>query len=106
MPPKASKVSELYEKQLTRAIDYARKHPTESKAKIAQTYGVNAITLRCRCKGTQVSRSKVRRDQQLLTSAEEDAVVDWCSRMSDMGFPVTVRMLLSMAVAILHAREN
>lgn len=106
MPPKAPKLSESNEKQLTRAIDYARKHPKESKAKIAQTYGVNVITLRCRCKGSQITRSKAHREQQLLTSGVEDAIVDWCGRMADMGFPVIVRMLLSMAVAILHARNN
>ena len=106
MPPKAQKASDLYEKQLACAISYASKHPKESKAKIAEVYGINATTLRRRCKGTQVSRSKARREQQLLTSGEEEAIVDWCSRMADMGFPVTVRMLLSMAVAILRARGN
>ena len=106
MPPEAPKVSELHEKQLARAIDYAHKHPKESKAKIAKAYGVNPTTLRRRCKCLQVSRSKARREQQLLTSGEEDAVVDWCGRMADMGFPVTVRMLLSMAVAVLRARGN
>ena len=106
MPPKAPKVTELHEKQLARAVDYAHKHPKESKAKVAKAYGVNATTLRRRCKGSQVPRSKARRKQQLLTGGEEDAVVDWCGRMADMGFPVTVRMLLSMAVAILRARGN
>ena len=106
MPPKAHKVSELHKKQLARTVDYAHKHPKELKAKVAKAYGVNAITLRHRCKGTQVPRSKARRKQQLLTESEEDAVVEWCGRMADMGFPVTVRMLLSMAVAILWARGN
>ena len=106
MTPKAPKPSEVREKQLSRAIDYARKHPSESKAKIAKTYVVNAVTLRRRCKGVNVARPKAHREQQLLTSGKEDAIVDWCGRMADMGFPVTVRMLLSMAVAILRSRDS
>ena len=106
MPPKAAKPSELREKQLCRAIDYARKHPSESKAKIADIYGVNAVTLRRRCKDVVVARPKAHREQQLLISGEEDAIADWCGRMADMGFPVTVRMLLSMAVAMLRARNS
>ena len=101
MPPKAAIPSELREKQLCRAMDYARKHPSESKAKIADMYGVNAVTLRRRCKGVNVARHKAHREQQLLTSGEEDAIADWCGRMADMGFPVIVRMLLSITVAIL-----
>lgn len=82
MPPKSSKkIKELqrevklHDKQLARAVDYAHKHPDESKAKIAKAFGVKANTLRWRCRGG-VSRSVSRREQQLLTKGEEDAVVD------------------------------
>ena len=54
MPLKALKVSELHGKQLARTVDYAHKHPKESKAKVAKAHGVNATTLRQRCKCTQV----------------------------------------------------
>ena len=101
MPPKAPKVSELHEKQLTCAINYVHKHQKESKVKVAKASGVNATTLRWRCKGIQVPQSKARHKQQLLTGGEEDAVVDWCSRMADKSFPMTLHMLLSMAAAIL-----
>ena len=57
-------------------------YPNESKAKVA--FGVNSTTLRRRCKGTQVSKSKARQAQQLLTAGEEEAVVDWCGRMCDL----------------------
>ena len=75
---------ELHNKQLARAVDYARKHPNESKVKIAKSYGVKVSTLRGRCKGTTTARSIARQEQQLLTAGEEDAIVDWCRRMSDM----------------------
>ena len=75
---------ELHNKQLARAVDYARKHPTESKVKIAKMYGVKVSTLRDRCKGTSTSRAIARQEQQLLTAGEEDAIVDWCRRMSNM----------------------
>ena len=113
MPPKTSKKIKqlqlelnLHDKQLARAIDYVRKHPNESKAKIAKAYGVNGWTLRHRCRGETQPRSKARQKQQLLTAGEEDAVVDWCKRMSDFFFPVTMLMLESMAVAILRARSS
>jgi len=111
MPPKTSKLIKklqlgltLHDKQHTRAMDYARKHPGESKAKIAKVFGVDASTLRRRCRGVSQTRSKARQKQQLLTAGEEEAVVDWCKRMSDFFFPVTMLMLVSMAVAILRAR--
>jgi len=53
MPPKTSKkIKELqgelklHDSQLTRAVDYARKHPKESKAKVAKAFGVNPTTVR------------------------------------------------------------
>ena len=61
MPPKTMPIKEikkiqrkleLYDKQLARAIDYAHKHLDESKAKVAKTFGVNAVALHRRCKGT------------------------------------------------------
>ena len=106
MPPKAAKPSELRKKQLSLSVDYARKHPSESKGKIAERYGVNAVTLRRRCRGVNIARSKAHREQQLVTKGEKDAIVNWCGRMADMGFPVTVQMLLSMAVAILRACDS
>ena len=90
---------ELHDKQLARAVDYAHKHPDESKAKVAKTFGVDAVTLRRRCKGTP-SKAIARQEQQLLTTGEEDAVADWRRRMSDRYFQVTMLMLVSMAVAI------
>ena len=75
---------ELHNKQLARAVDYARKHPNESKVKIAKRYGVKVSTLCSRYKGTTTARSVAHQEQQLLTAGEEDAVVDWCRRMSDM----------------------
>jgi len=43
--------------------------------------------------------------QQLLSTGEEEAIVDWCRRMSDFFSLVTMLMLVSMAVAILQARS-
>ena len=37
-------------------------------------------------------------EQQLLTTGEEDVVADWCRRMSDRYFPVTILMLVSIAI--------
>ncbi|KAF8436981.1 hypothetical protein BGX38DRAFT_1274280 [Terfezia claveryi] len=92
MPPKTSKKIkqlqlelQIHDKQLARAMDYVRKHSSESKAKIAKAYGVNASTLRRRCRGI--------------------AIVGWCRRMSHLFFPVTMEMLVSIAVAILQARS-
>jgi len=87
------------------ALLTARKHPGETKAKKAKAYGVNAITLRKRCRGITQPRSMARQEQQLLTAGEEKAVVHWCwcGRMSDPYFPVTLLMLISMTVAILRA---
>jgi len=112
-PPKTpKKIKELqqelklHDSQLTRAVDYTRKHPEEFKAKVAKAFGVNATTLWRRCKGIQTTRSKARQGQQLLTVGEEEAVVDWCGRMSDLYFPVTLLMLVSIAIRILQARIN
>ena len=81
IPPKTKPIKEikkiqhkleLHDKQLARAVDYAHKHPDESKAKVAKTFGVDAVTLRRRCKGKAIARQ----EQQLLTAGEEDAVAD------------------------------
>ena len=84
---------ELHDKQLAHAVDYARKHPDESKAKVAKTFGVSAVTLRRRCKGTP-SKAIARQEQQLLIAGEEDAVADWCRIISDRYFLVTMLMLV------------
>jgi len=55
MAPKSSKKIKalqlelkLHDQQLARAVDCARKHPTESKAKVAKAYGVKVSPLRWR----------------------------------------------------------
>ena len=73
MSAKTNTDSEL---QLAHPIDYAYKHLKEVKAKVARAYNVNATTLDRRCKGLQVLRAKARREQQLLTEGEEDAIVE------------------------------
>ena len=51
MPPKTSKkIKELqlelklHVSQLTRAVDYAHKHPKEAKSRVAKAFGVNPTT--------------------------------------------------------------
>ena len=78
MPPKASKKIkqlqlelQLHDKQLARAMDYAKKHPSESNAKIAKAYGVNVCTLRRRCRAKRNNYSVLVRRKQWLTGVEE-----------------------------------
>ena len=93
-----------HDSNIARAVDYVYKHPLESKSKIAHNMGVSYATLRRQLNGHCESRAKARIAQQLLSTAEESAIVDWCLKMADKGFPVSVLMLRSMAIIVLQAR--
>ena len=88
---------------ITRAINYAHKHPEESRRSIARKFDVSISTLSRRVNGG-LSRGQARESQQLLTAFEEAALVEGCTRMAKSGFPTTVAMVRSMAVLLLEAR--
>lgn len=94
------------EASMLRAIDYARKHPKESKPQIATTFKVNITTLRRRLKGIQKSRQEAHRHQQLLSRGEENSIALWCRAMSDLGFPITFDILTTMAQDILKSHSS
>ena len=92
------------EKNLNRAIDYAYKHRDIPQAAIARKFIVDRITLNRRLNGTTRSRAHARREQQLLTFAEEQSIADWCIKMTDLGFPCSLTMIKIMAGHILYDR--
>ena len=91
---KSKKNLQQHDSNIARAVDYAYKHPLESKSKIAYDMGASKLNGDCE------SRAKARIAQQLLSAAEVSAIVYWCLKMADKGFPVSVLMLRSMAIIV------
>lgn len=88
---------------ITRAVDYAYKHPLVSKCAIASKFKVSKTTLLRRLRGGW-SQAQGHQSQQLLTEAEEGAIEEACICMVNLGFPASIAMLQSMAVNMLHSR--
>lgn len=83
--------------RLQRATDFARTHPKHSIAEISQRFDVTRTTLGRRIIGTQKARDEAHRHQQLFDDAEEQALVEWIMGMDELGFPITMDLLRSMA---------
>lgn len=80
----------LVEVQQEEALKQAAKGLNEGRFKslrrAAEAYGVHYSTLHRRMKGS-TSRRKAHIKQQLLSPADEKAIVRWIVRMEEFGFP-------------------
>ncbi|PWW75088.1 hypothetical protein C7212DRAFT_206062, partial [Tuber magnatum] len=59
-----------------------------------------------RLAGTTVARAAAHKEQQLLTCPEETAIVKWCSRPDDIGFPPCLDMVKDMAIHLKSKRTG
>ena len=77
------------EEALQQAIKAMKEGRFSSQRRAAEAYGVHYSTLRRRLKGS-TSRQKAHIKQQLLSPADEKAIVRWIVRMEEFGFPPRV----------------
>ena len=94
------------EEDMQRAVIFAQENAALPKSTIAHQFNVNEVTLRRRVRHTQQPRDQAHEDQQLLSFGEENAIVDWCIKMADLGFPVHIPMLRAMAILILKSKNS
>lgn len=87
-------------------MKHARKEPNVPLPRIASLYEVNITTLRRRLAGTQVSNSIAKRDEQLFSPGEEQAIAEHCGVMADLGFPVTKDLLQQIAQDMLNSGKQ
>ena len=92
------------EKQLLKAVKYAKNNPDIPLAQIARSYEVNLSTLRRRRLGLTLPPSQAHRDQQLFSPGEERAIAEHCIQMADQNFPISHDLLKRLAQDILNAR--
>ena len=83
---------------------YNNSHATSSQrarythSSISTAIGVDKTTLGCRVNGKQVKQSDARRDEQLFSPGEENAI------MGKLGFPLSKSMLMNLAHDMLNKR--
>lgn len=84
--------------RLTEALAYLRSIAASdpkpnSLLAVSRTYNVSYHKLRRRWRGETKPRNLAHEKQQILTSAQEQALVDWIVHLSDAGRPVNKRTL-------------
>ena len=103
MPKRRSaKMSDL-EARITKALDAIQKKEVKNVYEPAKRFKVNRETLRLRVNGG-LSLVESHESTQLLSVAEENALVLWCKRLSAAGFPPRHQLLKEMAWEILTCR--
>lgn len=93
------------EKQLRDAVNYALNAPDVPTKRIAEMFGVDRSTLRCRVLGTHQDRSPAHQKDQLLSPGEEKAIGEYIGMMADVGFPVNHDRLRQMVQDIINSRQ-
>ena len=91
--------------QASRAL--AQRSPSEAPrtyAVLAERYEVPFSTLHHRARGRRSKEQKAQ-NQQYLTVLEEKALLDFVLRMSDLGSPIRIKFLPSLAFSIARRRS-
>jgi len=96
-----------YEEQLQRAVTATKrlKNPIPV-GEAAEEFQVSKRTLYRRVAGTHRSRIESHENQQRLSKAEEAAIVRWCQRQDDNGFPPRLDMVKEMAIFLERKRTG
>ena len=92
------------EAAMQKAMQHARREPDIPILRLAQLYGVDKTTLGRRVKGKQGTQADARRDDQLFSPGEENAIIDHCDMMGKLGFPISKSMLVRLAQDMLNQR--
>jgi len=106
MPQVKNCPQDLREKQITNAVVAFRKGNYPSITATAIAFDIPKSTLAYQLSGQRVSRQKAHVDQQLLTEAEERAVVRWIKRLDDWGFPPRLDMVKGMATMLVGKKKE
>jgi len=96
-----------YEERLQRAVTATKrlKNPIPV-GEAAEEFQVSKRTLYRRVAGTHRSRIESHENQQRLSKAEEAAIVRWCQRQDDNGFPPRLDMVKEMAIFLERKRTG
>jgi hypothetical protein len=90
---------------MQKALEGLKSRKYKSIREAAKDNGVPKSTLHYRLKGGQETH-KAHEDQQLCTSGEEQALVDWIQRWHGQGFPVRPEELRIMAQHLIFSRND
>ena len=103
-PPKKRTITEEGEARLQQAkLDYeSRRYPSINAAAVA--HNVQYFTLRRRIQGITVHCKGAHVQQQLLTAAEEQTLVDWMQYLALTGHPLNKRTIRPKIQAILAVK--
>jgi len=85
-------------------MQHARREPDIPILRLAPLYGVDKTTLGRRVKGKQGTQADARRDDQLFSPGEVNAIIDHCDMMGKLGFPISKSMLVRLAQDMLNQR--
>jgi len=91
------------ESNIQLAMQAYRKSESSSMREMAEKYSVPYSTLRDRLNGAQDQKTS-REPMQLFTKQEEKAIVRWCNRLDDWGFPPKLTMVKQMAEHLIQQR--
>ena len=89
------------EKAIKSACEGVQQGRFPSIRKAAEAYGVHYSTVRRRLKGAK-SRRIANSHRQLLTPAEERAIVRWIVRLEEFGFPPRVHHVKEAIILLKH----
>lgn len=94
-------LTEDYEFRLQQALKHLSLHPEKSLRSTATQYGCNHVTLWGRKVAGVKSRREAHVNEQVLSPAEEKALVQWALALDDRGIPPIPKLLIAKANAIL-----
>lgn len=92
-------------KQLEEAYQYYFTDPEKLTAGVSREFGVPRSTLQGRIHGARPHK-EAHRDQQHLSSKEEEEIVCWITKWDDQGFPMKRSCVETMARELLIAKEG
>ena len=92
-----------FESRVARATQELRENPKSKLKNVASANGLTRKTLYNRYYGRTHAARAAHPEQQVLTTAQEEAVVRWVERRDALGFPPKHKELVRMVVAI---RQN
>jgi hypothetical protein len=103
MPKKRSSKSAELEERIAKAVIAIKEIKVKSAYAAAKEFDVNRGTLMNRLRGG-VSHAKGHESTQLLSSAEEKALIAWCKHVAAGGSPARHQLVREMAWEILTRR--
>lgn len=94
------------EAEIQEALEAIRDGTVKNANAAEKKYGVKRSTLSRRLNGKTQNRTIAHEAQQLLTSSEETALVQWLTQLTIAGYPARHNVLREMAEQLLAQRAT